>query len=102
MQPLKLVMSDRSKPLWAINDKGQTLFRKITEHGTQFLTWERKKDAMKIIDAINTHGLEYVEEKLGRKAYLENVMVTGGIEADLINIDEVMAELKAIQIMRGE
>lgn len=27
---------------------------------------------------------------------------TDGIEADLINIDEVIAELKAVQIMRGE
>jgi len=70
MRTIKLTMSDRSKPLWAVTDKGQTLFRKITEHGTQFMTWERKKDAQKIIEAIEVKGLEYVEEQLGRKAYL--------------------------------
>ena len=33
-----------------------------------YFAWTRKKDAQRIIDAIEIHGLEYVEEKLGRKA----------------------------------
>lgn len=72
MKPLKLVMSNRSKPLWAIIDleTNTTLFRLITEYGTQFMTWTKKKDAEKIIDAINTKGLTYVEEQLGRRAFL--------------------------------
>lgn len=72
MQPIKLIISNQSRPLWAITDKGQTLFRKHTALGMQFMTWTKKKDAQAIITAIETHGLEYVENQLDRKAYLES------------------------------
>jgi len=47
------------------NEANQILF---AVNSGQYMAWTKKKDAQRIIDAINTHGLEYVEQKLDRKA----------------------------------
>ena len=50
-----------------LDDKGERMFK--TSYNS-YHAWTRKKDAQRIIDAIDTHGLSYVEERLGVKAYL--------------------------------
>ena len=62
----RVIMSGHGpKFTYCLKSDGKILF---AANPGQYMAWTKKKDAQRIIDAINTHGLEYVEQKLDRKA----------------------------------
>jgi DNA-binding HxlR family transcriptional regulator len=66
----RMVMSGKGpKVLYKLTSNGQILFRKVKEDtNSSFWAWTKKKDAQAVIDAIETRGLESVEEELQCKA----------------------------------
>lgn len=68
----RLVMSGKGpKYLYKLVSDGKTLFINPKSEYGSFYAWTKKKDAQAIVDAIGSKGLEYVEEKMGIKAFKE-------------------------------
>jgi DNA-binding HxlR family transcriptional regulator len=66
----RLVMSGKGpKVMYKLVSEGKTLFVNKESPFGSFYAWTKKKDAQNILNAIKEKGLEYVEEKMGIKAF---------------------------------
>lgn len=61
----KMVMSGKGpKTMYKITCDGKTLFINPKSQFGGFSAWTKKKDAQRIVDAINQHGVDFVHKKL--------------------------------------
>lgn len=65
----RCIMSGRGpKFTYFLECNGKKMFE--TSYNS-YKAWVKKKDAQRIVDAIQEYGIEYVEEKLNCKAFRE-------------------------------
>jgi hypothetical protein len=55
------------KYTYYLESDGKIMFKTSSN---SYKAWTKKKDALRIVNAIEVHGLEYVEEKLNCKAFI--------------------------------